>query len=161
MIKIICDRCGAEIEENENIGYVTINLRDGLHGNLLNDNPLEQNHYCVECMDKIYKFVMAEPVKDPAPEPIPKTKTKPTVKPRDILSTSPEPDKPKRRKIDIGKIMALKNAGWSYQKIGEEMGMSANAVGNAIWAYKKKMTERGASDEKDRKEDIAAILQGS
>lgn len=48
-----------------------------------------------------------------------------------------------RRKIDYGKIMALHNAGWSNQKIANEMGMTYNAVATAISNYKKKMKEGG------------------
>lgn len=50
-----------------------------------------------------------------------------------------EPAKRKRRNsIDIGKIMALKNAGWSNVKIADEMGMNPQSVANAIYQHKKK-----------------------
>ena len=50
-----------------------------------------------------------------------------------------EPAKRKRRNsINIGKIMALKNAGWSNVKIADEMGMNPQAVANAIYQHKKK-----------------------
>lgn len=181
MIKIICDHCGAEIMENENIGHVNFTkeapqkreacVAEGWVLEKMQPNP----DYCMKCIDEIRQFIATKPIAGLAPEPIPggkeepvpepepkpKAKAKPTTKPPDILSAMPESDKPKRkpgrRKINIGKILALKNAGWSYTKIGEEMGMSATDVGNAIWRYKKK----GEQNEKDRKEDIAAIFQGS
>lgn len=136
MIKIICDRCGAEMKEDEEAGYVAI----GVNNNPLSDEAKYdagwiENHFCADCINKIKEYMQSC---EPTPDPAPKAKTKPTVKPPDILSASPEPDKPKRRKIDIGKIMALKDAGWNYAKIGEEMGMDATAVGQAIWRYKKK-----------------------
>lgn len=44
----------------------------------------------------------------------------------------PEPEKteepPKKARIDAGKIKALADAGWSVQKIAEEMGISAPTV---------------------------------
>lgn len=43
-----------------------------------------------------------------------------------------------RKRIDIGKIMALKNAGWSNIKIADEMGMTANNVAQVIYQHKKK-----------------------
>ena len=43
----------------------------------------------------------------------------------------------KPKSVDIGKIMALKNAGWSIGKIAEEMGMKPQAVSNAIYRYRK------------------------
>ena len=146
MIKIICDRCGAEMKEDEEAGYVAI----GVNNNPLSDEAKYdagwiENHFCADCINKIRDFMKSASVIDHAPEPTPKVKTKPTTKPPDILSVTPGGEieqlefKPKgRRKIDIGKIMALKNAGWNYQEIGEEMGIDATAVGQAIWRYNKK-----------------------
>ena len=42
-----------------------------------------------------------------------------------------------RKKIDIGKIMALKKAGWKIKDIADEMHMEPSAVSNAIWRYNK------------------------
>lgn len=42
-----------------------------------------------------------------------------------------------KKKIDIGKIMALKNAGWKVKDIADEMHMEPQAVSNAIWRYNK------------------------
>lgn len=182
MIKILCDRCGSEMTNSSLIGYLSLNFKEGLDGDLMR-NPLENNHYCMSCMSKIHEFIdarpnieLAEPAQlelsepgkaepelvpdaepgetesdmlpEPAPEPLPevkaesepmpKTKAKSTVKPPDMLSASPEPNKPKRRTIDYGKIMALKNAGWSREQIADEMGMTPNAVSNAVYMYNKK-----------------------
>lgn len=140
MIKIICDRCGAEMKENEEVGYVAIGVNSNpLSNDVMYNSGVITNHFCADCINKIKDFMKSEPVIDPAPKPKPKAKSK--VKPPDILSATPEPEKPKRRKIDIGKIMALKNAGWSREKIADEMGMTPNAVSNAVYAYKKKRGE--------------------
>ena len=40
-----------------------------------------------------------------------------------------------KKRIDIGKIMALKNAGWKVKDIADEMRMESSAVSNAIWRY--------------------------
>lgn len=64
-----------------------------------------------------------------------------SVKPPESVPELPkaEPAKRKRRNsIDIGKIMALKNAGWNVGKIADEMGMQPQSVSNAIYQYKKK-----------------------
>ena len=42
-----------------------------------------------------------------------------------------------RKQIDIGKIMALKNAGWKVKDIADEMHMEPSAVSNAIWRHNK------------------------
>jgi orotate phosphoribosyltransferase-like protein len=46
-------------------------------------------------------------------------------------------DQKGRKRIDIGKIMALKNAGWKIKDIADEMHMEPQAVSNAIWRYNK------------------------
>ena len=48
------------------------------------------------------------------------------------------PEKKKRKRLDMGKIMALKKAGWSNKAIAEEMGMTSGAVAVAISTYKKR-----------------------
>lgn len=44
-----------------------------------------------------------------------------------------------RKQIDIGKIMALKNAGWKVKDIADEMHMEPSAVSNAIWRHNKSL----------------------
>lgn len=55
--------------------------------------------------------------------------------------TEPKTEKPKRsyrKRIDTGKIMALKNAGWSVKEIAAEMRVHPQSIYNAIYQYKKK-----------------------
>lgn len=70
--------------------------------------------------------------------PIPKELPKIEIKQNESIS---EPKK-QRNRIDIGKIMALKNAGWSNVKIADEMGMQPQSVASAIYQYKKKCEAR-------------------
>lgn len=58
-----------------------------------------------------------------------------------VESTEKSPVKKKRKRLDMGKIMALKRAGWSNKSIAEEMGMTSNAVAVAISTYKKRGLE--------------------
>ena len=55
-----------------------------------------------------------------------------------VESTEKTHVKKKRKRLDMGKIMALKRAGWSNKSIAEEMGMTSNAVAVAISTYKKR-----------------------
>ena len=57
--------------------------------------------------------LMAAPVPDPKPAPKPAAKPAP---------------KPTGKKIDWAKAAALRKAGWSYDKIGEEFGISGVTV---------------------------------
>lgn len=46
-----------------------------------------------------------------------------------VVETVPEePEKPKKPKVDMGKIKALADAGWSVQKIAGEMGLSGPTI---------------------------------
>lgn len=38
----------------------------------------------------------------------------------------------KRKRIDVGKVKALRNAGWSLQKIADEMGCCPQTVANVL-----------------------------
>lgn len=54
---------------------------------------------------------------------------------------SEEEETGKRKKIDIGKIMALRAAGWTNHQIADEMGMKTGSVAEAICRYRKKQKE--------------------
>lgn len=49
---------------------------------------------------------------------------------------------PKKKKLDVSKASALREAGWSYAKIGQELHVSTQTVCNALNKEKKlKLTE--------------------
>ena len=144
MIKIICDRCGKEIGDG-NVGYIATNWRSMTDGNLLGDNPHEEKHFCKDCMKEIEEFVSK------SAENVIKTEENVSETPESVskgaesVSVCKEQEEPKgkRRPIDIGKIMALKNAGWKNKDIADEMHMDPQAVANAIYQYKRKEQSAG------------------
>ena len=79
--------------------------------------------------------VTHEPAPDPEErEPLPESET---------VSEPPLSEPPKKRKdIDMGKIRALHNAGWSQQAIADEMGVSAPTI-------KKRLEEMGLKRRED------------
>lgn len=46
-----------------------------------------------------------------------------------------------KKRLDMGKIRALRAAGWTYDKIGAEMGVSGNTIANHLRAMEKKKAE--------------------
>ncbi len=46
--------------------------------------------------------------------------------------------KSQQKKLDMGKIFALKDAGWTYKQIAEEFGTTENSIAVSIYNYKKK-----------------------
>ena len=60
----------------------------------------------------------------PKKEPEPKAEVKPTPPPKSPAGQG------RKRKLDTGKMRALREAGWSYEKIADEMGCCAGTVWN-------------------------------
>lgn len=60
----------------------------------------------------------------PEKEPEQKAEAKPTPPPKSPVGQG------RKRKLDTGKMTALREAGWSYEKIADEMGCSAGTVWN-------------------------------
>lgn len=65
---------------------------------------------------------------DPQPELEPKPKAEPKAKPK----PKTEPKKSGPSGIDHGKLIALHKAGWSIEKIADEMGCTTTTVRNHI-----------------------------
>lgn len=136
MIKILCDRCCAEIGEHENVGYIAIGtVIDKMSGSdiMIKGAEFSDCHFCLGCMEKIKEFIRQEE-KEEETKSSPAPPIAPTEKQRE------------RRKIDIGKIIALKNAGWSSKKIGEEMDMTDMDVNQAIRRYRLKLEKQAKGD---------------
>lgn len=52
---------------------------------------------------------------------------------REMLSRIPPPNRKKAKKtVDVGKLIALHNAGWSVAKIADELGISTRTVYNYL-----------------------------
>lgn len=59
---ILCDRCGARIENTETTGFVTINRRDIKTSDLTASKPdFEDWDFCDDCMKQIEDFVRMKP----------------------------------------------------------------------------------------------------
>lgn len=58
--------------------------------------------------------------------------TKPAGKETKKKKAVKKPAAPKRKPIDMGKVRALREAGWSLKQIGDEMGVSPQTIANAL-----------------------------
>lgn len=88
---------------------------------------------------EIYEFMTLDESQAPAPiESVPKPESK-----KEAPAPAPKPEKkPKPRKeIDWPKAKALRDAGWSYEKIGDELHCSAQNVANHLKAEGEKERE--------------------
>lgn len=52
--------------------------------------------------------------------------------------TAPPKSRKIQSKVDLGKIIALKKAGWSYKQIADEMKLTEKQVGNYLYNAKKR-----------------------
>lgn len=143
MIKILCDRCNREIQEHgENIGYISlginINPLQGIKENEISIQGAEFGdwHFCPGCMNEIKEFIKNRPNFTLTEQSIESVSKEP-----ETVSEPKKAEQKGRKRIDIGKIVALKNAGWSVAKIADEMGMQPQSVSNALYQYKKKQSE--------------------
>lgn len=91
-------------------------------------------HTTIEDLSFSDGFIVIE--EDPQPEPKPEPKTKSTAKPK------VEPKKSGPSGIDHGKLIALHKAGWSIEKIADEMGCTTTTVRNHI----RQEEQNGAGD---------------
>jgi len=77
---------------------------------------------------------------EPADDEIPSKDEKDAQRDKEKAKTA-DKNKPKRKRVDHGKIRALKNAGWSNKDIADEMHMTPGAVANSLSTHKKLIEE--------------------
>lgn len=118
-ITYYCDRCGKEAPSVVQIGYRTINVETG--------EPEDYEfgaELCVDCFDLVDKATMAA------------VNTKPSTPIKKKASTT-------KRDIDMPKVLALRKAGWTFEKIGIEFGVTDQTIINRIRAWE---AEQGKED---------------
>ena len=127
MSRIIkCDRCGAEFAPKTitRIGYISLNWRDIATDDLQEDNPLSDNDYCEDCMRAIAEFIYQKP---------------------EVVALEPPAQPVKGKGLDKGKIKALHDAGWSSQKIADEMKVTPQIINYHL----RKMRKEGEANDGD------------
>lgn len=169
MIKYFCDRCGVEMTKEKRHGFVSVNTRDKAEGDLLEENEFESWLFCKKCTEDIRRYVRTLPLKpsqndekrDQNKEKCDQNEGKcdqnegkrsesaeSEAKPQETVSEEVEDESTTgKKKYDVGKIMALKKAGWKVKDIADEMKMTPQQVSNQIYLYNKKMQENGAETE--------------
>ena len=112
---IKCDRCGTEIEQEQEIGYISV-MHRGKEEQLEGDNPFEKLDFCKDCIDAIMRFITTGPAQA--------AKTHRGGAARKQGATV----KQTKKKVDTGKIKALADAKWTPKQIAEEMHLSTVTV---------------------------------
>ena len=145
MINVVCDRCGAPLDSSGRVGYIAWNFREGFDGDLERDNLFEKSHFCNPCMEKIFHAIKGEDSATPEPEQIDRRQQAKGKAKKEYPEKCGQQEPPRetrgRKGCDISKILALREAGWSFAKIADEMSMTENSVRAAISRHKKRMEE--------------------
>lgn len=133
MVKVICDKCGAEITKDPirlNMTYVDVMTGD-IEDPITSKEQRERD-YCELCAKAILNFAEKPEV----------LRFEVAVKKKEKEHTTKELEEDQsktKKKLDIGKIMALKKAGWSAAKIADELETTVQSIYSAVYTYKKKV----------------------
>lgn len=154
---IMCDFCRKEIK-GENIRLIA-NRVDKETGDIISDFLGErwERDYHPDCVHKILDYANNhEVVTEPEEVSTEQELVVPISMMDDFLEKAqeevkeetesdgpedpqePEEKKKKRKKLDIGKILALRDAGWTHQQIAEEMGTTKETIAVTICKNKRK-----------------------
>lgn len=164
MIKhiIICDKCKKEITKGEEVFKLdakSIDYDTGALTGIIEQD--EDRHYHKCCIKEIFVYANKTP-KETEPEtlepdtiepiscepetPEPKTSGKEETKAAAVSkeigskvkkSIDPKKEEPKKT-LDIGKIMALREAGWTYEDIANELKTTKTRIASAIYKHRHK-----------------------
>lgn len=144
LIKYICDNCGAEIEGDYHIAL--IEEVDRVSGDYVSDTTefdgLRDKHFCLECSRKLLSIALdgfgieLPEIEDDLPEPVEiAEEIRSTIE--ELYAEESEGDEGasekkswsrKRKEIDVPKVKALYDAGWSTSRIAKEMKVSRTVV---------------------------------
>lgn len=109
-----CDRCGKELD---NFFRIQVGKHNG--SGVLSDMVGNEPELCPSCYEIVEQAIVSA-----------------------MMAEKPEPKKPAAPKrqarntvdLDMPKVHALRNAGWSYEKIGVEFGVSPQTIWNKLAA---------------------------
>lgn len=150
MIITICDVCQKKIEEKQE--KYSLMIRKSTESGC--EDIVKKEDICVDCYKKIIRVISGEnAVINIVPDEKLKKmsglpKEEPKEEPKKKVKAKKEPDAPEKedddgnKKFDIGKCMALYNAGWKPKAIAEEMRTTPSKVSNEVWKYNKTMKEK-------------------
>lgn len=130
MIKKVCycDRCGAVAEKAVSVYFNQLDIDSGDIGDEWPGMPGRVD-LCEGCAEAIHDMIMTM-----------QGENRTAVK---------EPKAEKRKKIDRGRIMALRNANWSVKKIADDTGLTPSQVSGVLNQEKKRLEKEAAAEKED------------
>jgi len=119
IVKVLCDKCGAEMKEGG--GKLIYNVDTY-------EIESEDIYLCKDCLKAVFRFAKAT-------LEIPRIKRDGTLrtngtdwraKPAKVRKNADRGINKKKSEIDDGKIYALRNAGWTFANIKDELGFDGS-----------------------------------
>lgn len=138
MLKIVCNRCGREIESIDKVGYIRFCFQNPVESLGEDESILSRNHYCEDCMAEIEQFVRLAPDK------------------KEVFREKEFVPKPSEHMKQYEKVIDLKKQGMRNKDIAEKLGMSEQGVATTIYTYTKRHTV-DPPQEPENKVDIGKI----
>lgn len=126
-----CDRCGKLIDSK--MARLTTVFIDTAFD--IEEEQEDGAELCMACYWEVDQVtanaVMNKDMPAPEEKPVEEPVQKPEEKPKKVPHNKVE--------IDMPEVFALKNAGWSLDKIGQEFRVSGQTIANHIAAYNKEV----------------------
>lgn len=135
MIKVVCDRCRQEIIGKPR--YIAFGVKDSTEGKI---EVFGEGDYCENCIDEIKTFIIRGPA--PVQEPLAAGSIQSSPLAAGPTESSPLAGSTARKAgkrnthIDMGKVNALREAGWSIGKIAEEIHIPPEDIAEKIYSRK-------------------------
>lgn len=131
-IYFVCDFCGKEIT-GEGTRLITVSFEKG--GTFTEPDNACEFQFCKKCN----AVLIAELDKAESAT----VKSKKSV----ARNRAKSPDKSSGKRLDAGKVMALSKAGWSNEKIAEEMKVTEEQIYKCLWYQKNKQSKAKSGKE--------------
>ena len=122
-----CDLCNEIHDEIGEMNTLELKYAGQAHTIFFKDGFY---HLCSGCTSRLIKML-----KEADEKRIAKAAVK-------VEAKAPETAKPAKSKLDNGKILALRNAGWSLEKIANEMGCCPQTIANRLEAIKENRNDK-------------------
>ena len=125
-ITYFCDRCGKQIEKTVcQLATIRIILPEDGSISMTSEDIDTGADLCESCFEAVDNAVLQEIQIGRDLANIEKAKQK-------KLAATVAPKLEKRKPLDMGKVRALRDAGWTLEKIADEMGVSAPTISNRL-----------------------------
>lgn len=130
---IVCDKCGKPVAGDPfsvQISTAGKTQEGGMYA------ELGDKEFCEKCAARVFAILMGKDKEREKAKNIPKE-----AKDNSVPDSQKEGASKPRKKLDKGKMIALKNAGWSNQQIAEELGTTEGCIATYISQIRKKQVK--------------------